>query len=236
MSTDTPATTQRTTSVNLVRSSNPWTKANSAAGFVLRYLVTVRRQLIAILGSSEQADECLKLLIAHLVSAGFGENKKGRLRDFLIRAIRSTAKSKLGEQLGDATSGDSGSVNLGGISPEKMNEQWLSYWRTGLLERAWRSLEQHEHKNPALPLYSILHCATTKSKKPNQTLAGRLASEHGVHLSDEVIQKILPEARAMFAQLLADEVAETLEKPTEQDVKAELQTLGLTKAFDGIAI
>ena len=97
MSQDNPAATQRTTSVNLVRSSNPWTQANSAAGFVLRYLVTVRRQLLAILGSSDHADECLKLLIAHLVSVGFGEYKKGKLRDFLIRAIRSTAKTRLAE-------------------------------------------------------------------------------------------------------------------------------------------
>src|SRR6056297_251404 len=79
-------------SVNLVRSSHPWTQANSAAGFVLRYLLPMRRQLSEILGSDELADEALKRLLAHLVAVGFGEHKRGRLRDFLLRAIRSAAK------------------------------------------------------------------------------------------------------------------------------------------------
>ncbi len=230
MSQDTPAAAQRTTSVNLVRSSNPWTQANSAAGFVLRYLVTVRRQLLAILGSSDHADECLKLLIAHLVSVGFGEYKKGKLRDFLIRAIRSTAKTRLAELPENQRSG----ASIESIMND--NEKWLSFWRTGLLERAWRSLEQLEHKNPEMPMFSVLHCATTKPKQPGQPLAQRIKAERGLELTDARIRQILPEARAMFAQLLADEVAETLEKPTPKDVKIELQTLGLTKAFDGIVI
>ena len=39
--------------INLVRSSHPWTEADSAAGFVLRYLAPMRRQLTAILGSTD---------------------------------------------------------------------------------------------------------------------------------------------------------------------------------------
>ncbi|TWU26400.1 hypothetical protein Pla52o_02530 [Novipirellula galeiformis] len=230
MSQDTPAANQRTTSVNLVRSSNPWTQANSAAGFVLRYLVIVRRQLVTVLGSPQHADECLKLLIAHLVSVGFGEHKKGKLRDFLIRAIRSTAKARLAELPEEQRSA------VGIESIMNNNEKWLSLWRTGLLERAWRSLEQLEHKKPELPMYSVLHCATTKSKQPSQTLSQRIKLEKGIEIDEARIREVLPEARAMFAQLLADEVAETLEKPTAQEVKIELQTLGLTKAFDGIVI
>ena len=50
------------------------------------------------------------------------------------------------------------------------------------------------------------------------------------------VQKILPEARALFAQLVADEVAETLEKPTGAAVKREIGQLGLGKAFNGVAL
>ncbi|TWU42176.1 hypothetical protein [Novipirellula artificiosorum] len=230
MANDTPPTGNRTTSVNLVRSSNPWTSANSAAGFVLRYLIVVRKQLIAVLGSSERADECLKILIAHLVSVGFGEHKKGRLRDFLIRAIRTTAKARIS----DLTVSERPTTDIDSVLSD--NEQWLSLWRTGLLERAWRSLERKEHIDPQRPLFSVLHCATTKPKQPGQSLRERLKSERGVELGEADIQSLLPVARASFAQLLADEVAETLEKPTKEDVKAELKTLGLTKAFDGMSI
>ena len=230
MTDDTPPTAHRTTSVNLVRTSNPWTQATSAAGFVLRYLVTVRKLLVAMFGSPEIADECVKTLLSHLVSSGFGEHQRGRLRDFLFRAIRSIAKSKLK---------DLPESKRQGLTPESLTvdqEKWLTLWRAGLLERSWRALERFEHKDPSVPVFSVLHCATTKGKKPGQTVAQRIESERGVQIEEDTIQLILPEARAMFAQFLADEVAETLEKPSENDVKAELQVLGLTKAFDGIEI
>ena len=105
-----------------------------------------------------------------------------------------------------------------------------------MLERSWRALERYEHKDPSTPVFSVLHCATTKGKQPGQSVTERLESERGIQLEEDVVRQILPEARAMFAQFLADEVAETLEKPSETDVKSELQVLGLTKAFDGIEI
>ena len=57
----------------------------------------MRRQLTSVFGSTEHADEALKLLLAHLVSIGFGDQKQGRLRDFLLRGIRSAAKSRVNE-------------------------------------------------------------------------------------------------------------------------------------------
>ncbi|TWT82962.1 hypothetical protein CA13_44250 [Planctomycetes bacterium CA13] len=230
MPNDVPPTVNPTSSINLVRSSNPWTSASSAAGFVLRYLLVVRKELISVLGSADQADDCLKILIAHLVQVGFGEHKKGRLRDFLIKAIRTTAKAKIREM----PDSEKPNVDIDSILAD--NEQWLSLWRTGLLERAWRALERKEHKKPDQPLFSVLHCATTKAKQPGQSLRERIKSERSIEIEEAKIQSLLQAARAMFAQLLADEVAETLEKPKEEEVKAELKTLGLTKAFDGIAI
>ena len=65
--------------VTLVRTSQGWSLADSAAGFVLRYLAPMRRQLAVLLKSTEQADEGLKMIIAHLVSAGFGDHKHDQM-------------------------------------------------------------------------------------------------------------------------------------------------------------
>jgi hypothetical protein len=40
----------------------------------------------------------------------------------------------------------------------------------------------------------------------------------------------------LFAQLVADEVAETLENPTSEGVKREINKLGLGKAFNGVSV
>ena len=230
MSDASPSSGQRTSSVNLVRSSNPWTEADSAAGFVLRYLSPMRRQLIASLGSEQQADEALKLLLAHLVSAGFGDYKKGRLRDFLVRGLRSAAKSRLSELPQDETP----QVDWEQLTIE--SKEWLRLWREGLLERAWRSLERKEHAEPELPVYSVLHLATTNPQATPEMLAVQVNTEFGLQIDQRVVREVLPEARSMFAQLVADEVAETLGTPTIEEVKREIGQLGLGKAFAGLNI
>ncbi len=221
---------QRTSTVNLVRSSHPWTEADSAAGIVLRYLSPMRRQLIALLGTEEHADEALKLLLAHLVAAGFGEHKQGRLRDYLARGLRSAAKA----HVADMPAADRPDLNLQGLTRE--SKQWMKLWREGLLERAWRSLERTEHANPQSPVYSVLHVATLNPQATPAMLAVQINSELGIQVSEEAAVATLPAARALFAQMVADEVAETLETPTSDDVKREIKQLGLGKAFSGLSI
>jgi hypothetical protein len=221
---------QRISTVNLVRSSHPWTQADSAAGFVLRYLIPMRRQLIDILGSGAMADDSLKLLLGHLVSAGFGEHKQGRLRDFLLRAIRSAAKTRVAELPEDKRP----TLDLDGATLE--SKTWLGYWRDGLLERAWRSLERHEHSNPKIPVYAVLNMATANPKVTPAMLSKLIKSESGKEISEAQINEWLPLARTLFAQFIADEVAETIEGANKEAVKREIIQLGLGSAFAGMQI
>lgn len=217
-------------SVNLVRSSQSWTEADSAAGFVLRYLSPMRRQLATILGSNAEADESLKILLAHLVSAGFGEHKRGKLRDFLIRGVRSCAKARLV----DLPENERPSVDLGSITLE--SEEWLGYWRDCLLERAWRALERYEHANPDSPVYSVLFAMKANPNINLTQLVQQVSKETGHDVDEETVNRAVPAARSMFAQLIADEVVETLESPTKDDVKTEIQLLGMAGAFEGLGV
>ena len=114
------------------------------------------------------------------------------------------------------------------------SKDWLRYWREGLLERAWRALERIEHATPSRPLYSVLHCAIANPQATPSMLVIQIATETGVQIKESNAETILAEARRIFAQLVADEVSETLEKPQFADVKQEIKTLGLSKAFVGI--
>ena len=221
---------QRSSSVNLVRSSHPWTKADSAAGFVLRYLAAMRRQLTATLGSVEEADEALNLLLTHLINAGFGEHRQGKLRDFLVRGLRSAARARLNERPDDQAA----KARLEELKVD--SREWIKFWREGLLERAWRSLERLEHAKPAVPVFSVLHSATTNPQATPEMLVVQMATDSGVQTDAATIRTTLPEARAIFAQLVADEVAETLESPSGDQVKEEIQLLGLSRDFNGISV
>jgi len=217
-------------SVNLVRSSHSWTEAESAAGFVLRYLAPMRRQLTAAMGSSNEADQALRILLTHLVSAGFGEHRKGRLRDFLARAVRSCAKARLSEQ--------------GRLEDEKEklvtvtheSKEWIVMWRDCLLERAWRALERMEHQDVDRPLYTVLWASTVDSSASLDKLAATVEKRCGVKLDQVKLQQLKSDAKAAFAQLLADEVVETLENPDKSSVKKEIQSLGIGGAFSGLMV
>lgn len=218
------------TLVNLVRTTHPWTAADNAAGFVLRYLAPMRRILIQSLGSPAEADEALRKLLSHLVSAGFGKHRRGRLRDFLIKGIRSAAMNRI-SSMPEAVAQQTSLDEL--TSDSRM---WLTYWREGLLERAWRSLERQEHSAPEMPFYSVLHCATANPQSTPAMLVVQIASEFNLTLDEQAVQSTLITARGLFAQVLADEVAETLQDPSEEDVKEEIALLGLGKAFSGITV
>ena len=224
----TPPTPPNTRAVTLVRTSQAWSQADSAAGFVLRYLAPMRRQLAVLLKSTEQADEGLKMIIAHLVSAGFGDQEHGRLRDFLLRSIRSAARKRL------KAMPENKRPEIDFDQLQNDSKDWLRYWREGLLERAWRALERIEHATPIRPLYSVLHCATANPQATPSMLVIQIATETGVQIDETQAEAILAEARRMFAQLVADEISETLEKPESVDVRQEIKTLGLGKAFTGI--
>ncbi|MEL7266204.1 MAG: hypothetical protein AAFP69_15525, partial [Planctomycetota bacterium] len=162
----------RTSSVSLARTSAGWTKATSAAGFVLRYLGAMRAQLIDLFSNytdDEQAaaaaDESLRRLLSHLVKAGFGEHGKGRLRDFLIRGIRSAAKMYVNSADGAGLS-EVDFKRLSSVSPK-----WIGHWRDTMLERAWRSLERYEYSEPDSMVYSALMVSAQHPDSDDQQLA-----------------------------------------------------------------
>ncbi|WP_143543861.1 hypothetical protein [Rhodopirellula sp. MGV] len=228
----TSSTAAARSSVNLIRSSHTWTEAESAAGFVLRYLTPMRRLLIKTLGSEQEADQALRILLTHLVSAGFGEHRKGHLRDYLAKAVRSCAKARLTER-GDL---DEDAINqqCAALTPD--SKKWLLLWRDGLLERAWRALERQEHQDRSRPLYTILWTSTINSKVTPDELAQLVEGKTGTRPDQSQLQQLKLEAKAAFAQLLADEVVETLHTADKVSVKNEINRLGIGSAFHGLNV
>ena len=190
----------------------------------------MRRQLVSVLGSNSEADEALKKLLAHLVSAGFSKYNKGRLRDFLIKGIRSSAKARIA----DLPENERPNVSLDAIVGD--SPEWLAFWRDCLLERSWRALERYEHANPDMPLYSILFAMNAQPKATTSQLVDAVSRLADRDVDEPTIDRGVANARTMFAQLIADEVVETLQSPTKEDVKAEIRSLGLVNAFSGLSV
>ncbi|PHQ35470.1 hypothetical protein [Rhodopirellula bahusiensis] len=247
--------------VRLSRSRQTWTGAGSAAGFVLRYLPPMRRLLIDVMGSESDADRALAILISHLVKAGYSGHAKGRLRDFLILGLRSAAKARATEIESKAKKAGESVISreLDLDSAKTESREWLSYWRDGLMQRAWRALEREQHRErtrtqtvesakidevesaeseePANDLvHDVLRMVTNHSGESSEVIAGRIAELAERSVSAAEVKRQLPIARSLFAQLLADEISLTLEDADAAAIQVEIGKLGLQKAFSGLQV
>jgi len=227
----------------------------------------MRRLMIQACGSEVEADRALAILIAHLVKAGYGGHDKGRLRDFLVRGIRSAAKAQFEEatqqletEKKNSSSGASSQAKVPSKPPQSPNlemvqlesPEWLTFWREGLLQRAWRSLERFQHaqrhqrptEDELLPadapaedlVHDVLRLAMSHPSESAEVLAGRVASKAGHTVTPDEVKRQLGIARVRFAQLIADEVAQTLQAPSPKGIQAEIKALELQKAFAGVKI
>jgi hypothetical protein len=220
----------------------------------------MRRLMIDVVGGEKEADRALAILVAHLVKAGFSGHDRGRLRDFLVRGIRSAAKAGYDEIVQQSGKEESLDIGPPPTPPKPPNvdvatlesPQWLGYWRDGILQRSWRSLERFQHARrydrlangsevavdaPREDLiHDVLRVAMSYPAETMELWAGRVAAMVGRPVKVDEVRGQLELARIRFAQQIADEVAQTLETPDPHMIQAEIKTLGLGKAFAGMKV
>ena len=207
-------------------SSRAWTQSRGAAALVVRYLLPMRGQLAEALGSESAADVGLRMLISHLVTEGFGSHGRGRLRDFLMRGMRSAARALVAELPADRRPEIDFSTWRGD------DPRWLSRWRAEILSRTWRELERDEHRDLSRPVFTILRAAIGHPKETAEMLAVRVNTESDVVVQPATIRALIGPARRRFAELLLREVRVTLEQNDDAAVRGELTAIGVEIPVD----
>lgn len=198
-----------------------WTTTSTPAVLVLRYLQPLRGQLIEALSSEPLADDCLERLLRHLINQGLGQHGRGRVRDFLLRGIRSAAKSVLNE-LPKESRPQVDPACLAADAPS-----WLSHWRQGILERAWRQLEGEEHRHRSRPFYTIYRQAFDHPHETAEMLAVRASTASSTAIAPQRVSELLEPARQRFHRIVREEIARSLEQPDETAIDTELAESGL---------
>jgi RNA polymerase sigma-70 factor (ECF subfamily) len=205
--------------------------AGAARGQILqRYGGAVRRYLLGAVRDADAADELFQDFALRFLHGGLrgADPERGRFRDFV--------KGVLGHLVADHFNRlRRRPVGLPAGVPEPaveaapdadLDRAFVENWRDELLARAWAALEAFESQS-GQPFFTVLRFRADHPELRSPELAQQLGDLRGKPLTAANVRQLLHRAREKFAGLLLDDVADSLNGPTADDLEEELRELGL---------
>jgi RNA polymerase sigma-70 factor (ECF subfamily) len=197
-----------------------------------RYRGAAYRYLLGAVGSPDLADELFQEFALRLARGAFRfvDPKRGRFRDYLKSTLyhlvvdcqkqRHKAHRSLDTGVPEPAAWDG--------DPDRSHEQFVQNWRGEMLARAWTLLRQQE-RSGGQPFFSVLKYRAEHPRVSSAEMAARLTErlQPDRPFTSTGIRKTLERARCRFAQALIDEVAHSLDNPTDDELEQELIDLGL---------
>jgi RNA polymerase sigma factor (sigma-70 family) len=209
--------------------STHWPIVGDPFRFVLRYSPAVRRYVGALIRNEHDADDVVQDFLMQAVRRPFTPEqiRRGRFRDYLKAMLRNAAIThfrRTARQPGVAVDFPASPASGAEDAAER---EWLAQWRDCLLQRAWEALELHEQSAPLGMAYTVLRLTADHPEESSAALAERASARTGRFVSVDVFRKQLSRARRHFAQMLVNEIRQTLQRGGAEDVVEELRDLGL---------
>jgi RNA polymerase sigma factor (sigma-70 family) len=210
----------------LDRISTHWTVVSNPDAFTLRYLNALRSYLTALLKDPQDAEEVLQEFMLRVFEKGFerATPDQGRFRHYLKAAVRNCALTWLRRRRPTV---DVTLLQDTLADPTTPEEQWQDGWRRCLLDAAWRELDRHERGSPGNHAYTVLKAAVDYPEDDSRALAERVSAALGRPLLPDAFRKHLSRARRLFADLLLQQIYETLDTSDPLAAEEELTELGL---------
>jgi RNA polymerase sigma factor (sigma-70 family) len=209
-----------------------WSQICDPLRFVMRYSQAIRAYLAAIFRDEEAAEEACQEFLAKFLERGLDAAvpDRGRFRDYLKISVRNTALAILRRK--HETPVDPALFES--IATQSADDAWTNEWQRVVLDKAWRLLEGHERSAPQSLHFTALKLAVDFPQETSEQLAVRAGQLSNREITAAAFRKQLSRARQHFAQLIVDEVSQTLSTNVRRDLAEELSELGLlpyVKAF-----
>jgi RNA polymerase sigma-70 factor (ECF subfamily) len=197
-----------------------------------RYGGAVRRYALAALGDEDAADEIFQQFALKFVRGDFAnaDPQLGRFRAFvktvvyrLIVDFQRRRKQRLRERPLDD---DVAEPAFEGDEARTDDAAFRTSWRDELLARCWQHLENEERQS-GKPHYTALRFRVDHPDLRSPELAEELSNKLGHPINAGAVRVLLHRAREAFAELLLDEVTESLADGSLAEAEEELIELDL---------
>ncbi len=196
-----------------------------------RYGGAVRKYALSALRDEDAAEDVFQEFALKFVRGDFGnaDPERGRFRAFVKTVVyrlivdyqrRSKKLSREGAMHSN--------IAEPADSEESKNddEAFRTSWRDELLARCWQRLEEDE-KESGKPYHTVLRYRVAHPDLRSPELAAGLSEELGKAINAGAVRVLLHRARELFAELLLDEVSESLSNGSLDEAEQELIDLEL---------
>lgn len=195
-----------------------------------RYGGAAKRYLLAALRSEDAAADVYQDFVLRFVRGDFrgADPEKGRFRAFLKTVLyrlivdyQRARRRQVAPLLPD--------IEIAAALDHEPRESDLAFvqsWRDEILSRTWRAL-QREQEQSGKPIYAVLRFRVDHPELRSPELAQGLSRELGREITGANVRVMLHRAREQFAILLLDQILQTLENPTRDELEQELIELEL---------
>lgn len=193
-----------------------------------RYGGAIRRYLLAAVRDADGADELFQTFAYRFLHGDLrGANReRGRFRDFLKGVLYHLAADYHNRSRAQPLPAEHSALVAEPPSLADSDRDFLTSWRDELLAHAWAALERFERDN-GQPYFTVLRYRADHPDARSPEMADQLSSQLRKKLSSSSVRQSLHRAREEFADLLLDEVVQSLESPSVEALEQELIDLEL---------
>jgi RNA polymerase sigma-70 factor (ECF subfamily) len=195
-----------------------------------RYGGAVKRYLLGALRDPEAADELTQEFAVRFLAGKYrgADPGRGRFRNFVKGVLSHLIADHYRRQQARprALPLEGADLAAAGGAAAEADPLFVESWRQELLARAWKALAELEAQT-GQPFHTVLRLRVDQPDLRSAQMAEQLAARLGRPVSAAGLRQTLHRARDRFADLLLDEVIQTLGRPAAEDLEQELIELNL---------
>lgn len=196
-----------------------------------RYGGAIRRYLMASVRDPEVADELYQEFALNFLKGAFrnANPDRGRFRSFVKTAVYHLIvdhQRRAGRERGKQTLPDEELADDAQHQSQEMDRSLIQSWREELLAQCWLRLQAVEEAK-GKPYHTVLRFRVNHPDKRSHEMAAELSELTGRELSAGAVRVLIHRAREEFADLMLEEVQQSLDNPSLEQVESELSDLNL---------